>query len=48
MGKTHLAISLATATADAGRGVYYGTVAGLIDSLIDAKAATNFPDGSAC
>ncbi len=38
MGKTHLAISLAVA---AGRRVYYGTLAGLIDSLTEAKAAGN-------
>ena len=39
MGKTHLAISLAIAAAEAGRRVYYGTLAGLIDSLMDARAA---------
>ena len=39
MGKTHLAISLAITAAEAGRRVYYGTLAGLIDSLIDARAA---------
>ena len=39
VGKTHLAISLATAAAEAGRRVYYGTLAGLIDSLMDARAA---------
>ena len=39
MGKTHLAISLAIAAAEAGRRVYYGTLAGLIDSLTDARAA---------
>ena len=39
VGKTHLAISLAIAAAEAGRRVYYGTLAGLIDSLIDARAA---------
>ena len=38
-GKTHLAISLAIAAAEASRRVYYGTLAGLIDSLMDAKAA---------
>ena len=35
VGKTHLAI----AAAEAGRRVYYGTLAGLIDSLTDARAA---------
>ena len=39
VGKTHLAISLAVAAAEAGRRVYYGTLAGLIDSLMDARAA---------
>ena len=39
VGKTHLAISLAIAAAEAGRRVYYGTLAGLIDSLTDARAA---------
>ena len=39
VGKTHLAISLAIAVAEAGRRVYYGTLAGLIDSLMDARAA---------
>ena len=38
VGKTHLAISLVIAAA-AGRRVYYGTLAGLIDSLMDARAA---------
>ena len=41
VGKTHLAISLAIAAAEAGRRVYYGTLAGLIDSLTEAKAAGN-------
>ena len=36
VGKTHLAISLAIAAAEAGRRVYYGTLAGLIDSLMEA------------
>ena len=40
-GKTHLAISLAIAAAEAGRRVYYGTLAGLIESLTEAKAAGN-------
>ena len=39
VGKTHLAISLAIAAAEAGRRLYYGTLAGLIDSLMDARAA---------
>ena len=39
VGKTHLAISLAIATAESGRKVYYGTLADLIDSLEDAQAA---------
>ena len=39
VGKTHLAISLAVTAAEAGRRVYYGTLAGLIDSLLEAKAA---------
>ena len=40
-GKTHLAISLVIAAAEAGRRVYYGTLAGLIESLTEAKAAGN-------
>ena len=36
-----LAISLAIAAAEAGRRVYYGTLAGLIESLTEAKAAGN-------
>ena len=40
-GKTHLAISLAIAAAEAGRRVYYGTLAELIESLTQAKAAGN-------
>ena len=39
VGKTHLAISLAIATAESGRCVYYGTMAGLIESLMETKAA---------
>ena len=39
VGKTHLAISLAIAAAEAGRRVYYGTLAGLIDSLMEARTA---------
>ena len=39
VGKTHLAISLAIAAAEAGRRVYYGTLAALIESLTEAKAA---------
>ena len=41
VGKTHLAISLAIAAAEAGRRVYYGTLGGLIESLTEAKAAGN-------
>ena len=41
MGKTHLAISWAIAAAESGRRVYYGTLAGLIESLMEAKAAGN-------
>ena len=41
VGKTHLAISLAIAAAQSGRRVYYGTLAGLIESLAEAKAAGN-------
>jgi DNA replication protein DnaC len=39
VGKTHLAISLAVATAQSGRRVYYGTLADLITSLEDAQQA---------
>ena len=39
VGKTHLAISLAIAAAEAARRVYYGTLAALIESLTEAKAA---------
>jgi DNA replication protein DnaC len=39
VGKTHLAISLAIAAAEYGRRVYYGTLADLIGSLEEAKAA---------
>lgn len=39
VGKTHLAISLAIAAAQHGRRVYYGTLADLIESLEEAKAA---------
>ena len=41
MGKTHLAISLTIAAAESGRRVYYGTLAGLIESLMEAKAVGN-------
>ena len=41
VGKTHLAVSLAIAAAEHGRRVYYGTLAGLIESLAEAKAAGN-------
>ena len=43
-GKSHLInglLSLAIAAAEAGRRVYYGTLAGLIESLTEAKAAGN-------
>lgn len=39
VGKTHLAIGLAIAAAQSGRRVYYGTLADLITSLEEAKAA---------
>lgn len=39
VGKTHLAISLAIATAQSGRRVYYGTLADLITSLEEAQAS---------
>ena len=40
VGKTHLAIRLAIAVAEAGRRVYYGTLTGLINTLMaDAPSA---------
>lgn len=39
VGKTHLAIGLAIQAAQSGRRVYYGTLADLITSLEEAKAA---------
>ena len=36
-GKTHLAISLVIAAAESGRRVYYGTLASLIKSLMEAR-----------
>ena len=39
VGKTHLAIGLAIAAAQSGRRVYYGTLADLVSSLEDARAA---------
>ena len=39
VGKTHLAISLAIAAAESGRRVYYSTLAGLVESLTQAKTA---------
>jgi DNA replication protein DnaC len=39
VGKTHLAISLAVATAESGRRVYYGTLGDLIASLEEAQQA---------
>ncbi len=41
VGKTHLAISLAIAAAESSRRVYCGTLAALIESLTEAKAAGN-------
>ena len=41
VGKTHIAISLAIAAAESGRRVYYGTLAGLVESLMEAKTAGN-------
>lgn len=43
VGKTHLAISLAINAAQSGRRVYFGTLADLITSLEEAKAAGRFP-----
>jgi len=40
VGKTHFAISLATAAAQSGRRVYYGTLADLVTSLEEAQAAS--------
>ncbi len=42
VGKTHLAISLAIEAAQSGRRVYYGSLADLITSLEEAKAAGKF------
>ncbi len=39
VGKTHIAISLAVAAAEAGRRIYFGTLAALIESLEEAHAA---------
>jgi DNA replication protein DnaC len=39
VGKTHLAISLAVATAQSGRRIYYGTLADLLTSLEEAQQA---------
>lgn len=39
VGKTHLAISLALAAVESGRRVYYGTLASLVESLEQARAA---------
>ena len=41
MGKTHIAISLAITAAESGRRVYYGTFAGLVESLVEARTAGN-------
>jgi DNA replication protein DnaC len=43
VGKSHLAISLAITAAQNGRRVYFGTLADLITSLEEAKAAGRFP-----
>jgi DNA replication protein DnaC len=42
VGKTHLAIGLAIAAAQSGRRVYYGTLADLVTSLEEARAAGAF------
>ena len=42
VGKTHLAIGLAIAAAQSGRRVYYGTLADLVSSLEEARAAGTF------
>ena len=39
MGMTHLVISLPIATAESGRRVHFGTLAGLSESLEQAKVA---------
>ena len=41
VGKTHLAISLAGAAAESGQRVYYGTLANLVESLMEAKTSRN-------
>ena len=41
VGKTHLAIALAITAAQRGRRVYYGTLADLVSSLEQARAAGN-------
>ena len=41
VGKTHLAISLAIAAAESGRRVYCGTLADLVESLMEAKTSGN-------
>ena len=41
VGKTHIAISLAMAAAESRRRFYYGTLAGLIESLMEAKTNGN-------
>ena len=41
VGKTHLAISLAIAAAGAGRRVYYGTLAALIESLTEVQSGSD-------
>jgi DNA replication protein DnaC len=37
VGKTHLAVSLAITAAERGRRVYYGTLADLVLSLVEAE-----------
>ena len=46
VGKTHLAISLAVATAERGRRIYYGALADLITSLEEAQAAGRYSTDS--
>ena len=41
VGKTHIAISRAIAAAKSGRRVYYGTLSALVESLAEAKTASN-------
>ena len=41
VGKTHLAISLAVAASESGRRLYYGALADLVESLMEAKTSGN-------